>query len=147
MEGQKKGYGAAGTPPVIKQYRAVLFSALRDAGVPLDVLWQANEKTSFSVAKRTLQLHIKKLGQGGAVLSNDKKSGGQPALTDEEWHVVAGAILAQEKKVDSVWVRTFVREYFGHDFSESSISRHMDELDLSYQLTGRRKRKKKKILE
>lgn len=141
---KKKGrYVGASAPEEVKKYRAQLFVQLREVGLKLEKLVELNDKTDYPASERTLRHHMASVKSGQPILKEEKKSGGQSVLTDQEWDIVAGVILCEKEKVDSVWVRTFVRDNFGHDYSESSISRHVAALNLSYQLTGRRKRKEK----
>lgn len=75
---------------------------------------------------------------GETPLSAEKKSGAPPVLTDEEWAIVFGWVLAQEKIVDLETVRRWMVANLGINVSHATISRHKDEMGLSFQLVGRR---------
>jgi hypothetical protein len=98
MKRSRGSYAAGGTPAVIKEYRAQLAFELKQRGVSLDVFLDANDATQFGVKLRTLQEHVKAIDEGEAPLSAEKKSGRPAKLTDEQWDVVAGAILLEKKK-------------------------------------------------
>jgi hypothetical protein len=58
METPSKKFASAGTPQVVKEYRAELASALKKRGVSLDVFLAANNETHFSVSRSTLFDHV-----------------------------------------------------------------------------------------
>jgi transposase len=142
MNGKRGKYASGGTPALVKDYRAQLARALRDAGVRLETFVEANNSTSFPVALRTLQEHVAALEAGRAPLSAEKKSGRRAKLTEEQWAVVAGAILLSAEKTDLQWVVTWIRENLDIDVDYSTVSRHIAELQLSFRLTGGRPRPK-----
>jgi hypothetical protein len=98
MKRSRGSYAAAGTPAVVKEYRAQLAAALKRRGVALDVFLEANSETDFPVGRQTLFRNVKAVDEGEAPLSAEKKSGRPAKLTDEQWDVVAGAILLEKKK-------------------------------------------------
>ena len=98
MKRSRGSYAAASTPAVVKEYRAQLAFELKRRGVSLNVFVDANNATHFGVKLRTLQEHVKAIDEGKAPLSAEKKSGRPAKLTDEQWDVVAGAILLEKKK-------------------------------------------------
>ena len=83
---------------MVKEYRAQLAAALKRQGVSLDVFLKANNETDFIVKRRTLFQNVKAIDEGEAPLSAEKKSGRPVKLTDEQWDIVAGAILLEKKK-------------------------------------------------
>ena len=98
MKRSRGSYAAGGTPAVVKEYQAQLAAALKRQGVSLDVFLKANNETDFVVKRRTLFQNVKAIDEGEAPLSAEKKSGRPAKLTDEQWDVVAGAILLEKKK-------------------------------------------------
>ncbi len=98
MKRSRGSYAAAGTPAELKEYRAQLAAALKRRGVSLDVFLEANNETVFPVGRQTLFRNVKAVDEGKAPLSAEKKSGRPAKLTDEQWDVVAGAILLEKKK-------------------------------------------------
>jgi transposase len=92
MKRSRGSYATAGTPHVVKEYRAQLAFELKRRGVSLDIFVEANNATQFGVKLRTLQEHVKAIDEGEAPLSAEKKSGRPAKLTDEQWDLVAGAI-------------------------------------------------------
>src|SRR4051794_4814356 len=98
MKRSRASYAAAGTPAVLKEYRAQLAAAFKRRGVSLDVFLETNNETSFPVSQSTLYRNVKAVDEGKAPLSAEKKSGRPAKLTDEQWDVVAGAILLEKKK-------------------------------------------------
>ena len=51
---------------------------------------------------RTLQEHVKAIDERKAPLSAENKSGRPAKLTDEQWDIVAGAILLEKKNGPAV---------------------------------------------
>ena len=98
MKRSRGSYAAAGTPTELKEYRAQLAAALKRRGVSLDVFLEANNETVFPVGRQTLFRNVKAVDERKAPLSAEKKSGRPAKLTDEQWDVVAGAILLEKKK-------------------------------------------------
>ena len=98
MKRSRGSYAAASTPAVVKEYRAQLAFELKQRGVSLDIFLEANNTTQFGVKLWTLQEHVKALDEGKAPLSAEKKSGRPAKLMDEQWDIVAGAILLEKKK-------------------------------------------------
>lgn len=135
-------YKAGGTPAGIKDYRAEFVFRLLECGVEWEKIMEASNLTKYAVGKSTLERHVARARKGEPVVSQEKHSGRAPILTPAEWDIVAGAILLEKNKVDSVWVRKFVNDYFGKDLGESTISDHIRELDLSYGLAKRKKRQR-----
>ena len=138
METPSKKFASAGTPQVVKEYRAELASALKKRGVSLDVFLAANNETRFSVSRSTLFNHVAAIDRGEAPLSSEKKSGRPGALTGEQWDIVCGAILASEEKCDLAWVKDFIESAFGEEVSDSTITRHLAENRLTLQMVGLR---------
>jgi hypothetical protein len=98
MKRSRRTYTAGGTSPEVKEYRAQLAAALKQRCVTLDVFLEANNTTSYAVSRATLFRNMKAVDEGKAPLSAEKKSGRPAKLTDEQWDVVAGAILLEKKK-------------------------------------------------
>jgi transposase len=98
MKRSRRSYATAGTPQVVKEYRAQLAFELKRRGVSLDIFVEANNATQFGVKLRTLQEHVKAIDEGEVPLSAEKKSGRPAKLTDEQWDVIAGAILLEKTK-------------------------------------------------
>jgi transposase len=138
MKNSPGSYAAAGTPVEVKEYRAKLALELKRAGVSLDVIVKANNLTQFPVGRSTLFAHVKALEAGEAPLSAEKHSGRPVKLTTEEWAIVAGAILLEVKKTDLQWVVTWIEGSFGVNVSLATVSRWLDELELSFRLISGR---------
>jgi hypothetical protein len=98
MKRSRGNYAAGGTSPEVKEYRAKLAAALKRRGVSLEVFLEANNEAGFPVGRATLFRNVKAVDEGKAPLSAEKKSGRPAKLTDEQWDVVAGAILLEKKK-------------------------------------------------
>lgn len=138
METPSKKYASAGTPLVVKDYRAELVVALKKLGVSVDVFLAANNETRFPVSRSTLFEHVAAIERGEAPLSSEKRSGRPGALTGEQWDIVCGAILYAEEKCDLSWVKAFIEDAFDVDVSEPTISRHLKENHLTLQMVGQR---------
>jgi hypothetical protein len=83
MKRSRGSYATAGTPHVVKEYRAQLAFELKRRGVSLDVFVKANNVIQFGMKLHTLQEHVKVIDEGAAPLSAEKKSGRPAKLTDE----------------------------------------------------------------
>ena len=138
MEPSPKKYPSAGTPPVVKEYRAELALALKKRGVPLYTFLLANNETRFPTKQSTLYRHVQRVDAGEAPLSAEKKSGRPGALTGEQWDIVCGAILSAEEKCSISWVKAFVLNSFGVDVSEATVSRHLKDCRMTLQMVGLR---------
>jgi transposase len=102
MKRSRGNYAAGGTPPEAKEYRAKLAAALKRRGVSLEVFLEANNEAGFPVGRATLFRNVKAVDEGKAPLSAEKKSGRPAKLTDEQWDVVASAILLEKKNGSAV---------------------------------------------
>jgi len=138
MEGTSKKYASTGTPQDIKEYRATLALELEDMGVSLATFLKANNKTNYQVSQATLYRHVAALRQGDAPLSVEKKSGRPKKLSNENWDIVAGAILCAQEEVNLEWIVSFISKNFDVDYDESTICRKLDKLKLTLQMTGSR---------
>ncbi len=98
MKCSSGSYAAGGTSPEIKEYRAKLAVALKRHGMSLEVFLEANNEAGFTVGWATLFQNVKAINEGKAPLSAEKMSGRPAKLMDEQWDVVAGAILLEKKK-------------------------------------------------
>ena len=76
--------------------------------------------------------------RGDAPLSAEKNSGARPALTEEQRAICFGRVLSREKVVDLETVRRWIQANLGVDVSIATISRHKDQMGMSFQLVGRR---------
>ncbi len=138
MKRERASYAAGGTPAEVKDYRAQLAAALKRRGVPVQTFLEANNETDYSLSLSTLYSHIAAAEAGHSPLSAESGAGRPTKLTEEQWHVVAGAILTEAKKTDLQWVQTWVGDHLGIDLAYSTISRHLNDLDLCFRLTGGR---------
>jgi hypothetical protein len=132
MERSPGTYASSGTPVMVKEYRAALAAALRHEGITLDVFIKANNKMAFLVGQSTLFAHMKALDEGEAPLSVEKGSGHPLKLGEEQWAVIAGAILMEPKKMDLQWVATWVKDNMDMDVSLATVSRWLDLLELLF---------------
>lgn len=138
MKRPRSTYAAGGTPPEVKEYRAQLAAALKQRGVSLDVFLEANNETDYPVSRMTLFRHVKAIEADEPPLSPDKRSGRPAKMTAEQWHVVAGAILLEKKKTDLQWVESWIEANFDIKLGLSTVSRHLDEMELSFRLSNGR---------
>jgi hypothetical protein len=74
---------------------------------------EANNEMPFPVSRRTLFEHVAAIKEGRSPLTAEKLSGRPTKLTDEEWEVVAGAILLEEQKTDFQWVINWIHAKLG----------------------------------
>ena len=98
MKRSRASYGTCGTSPEVKEYRAQLAAAMKRMGISLETFLEANKNTQHQVSRATLFRNVKAIEDGEPPLSAEKKSGRPAKLTDEQWDVVAGAILLEKKK-------------------------------------------------
>ncbi len=131
-------YAGAGVSPEVKDHTARLAVALQALEVPVETVLKALSKTDYAPSRRTLMEHMAAIKDGDRPLSDKKGSGRPPALTDEEWAIVFGWVLRQQKMANLVTVQRWIKANFDMDVSIGSISRHKDAMGLSFQLVGRR---------
>lgn len=131
-------YAGKGVSSDVKEHTAELTKALLDEGVEMSTIVSSLKKTRYAPSQRTLYRHVERIKSGEDVLSAEKKTGREAALTEEEKWVVAGWILAQEKKVDLWMAKQWIRANMGVIVDISTVSRWKDALGLSVQLTGKR---------
>ncbi len=81
--------------------------------------------------------HMAAIKGDNAPLSTEKGSGRPPALTDEQWAIVFGWALRQQKTVHLETVQRWIVANLDVDVSLASVSRHKDLMGLSFQLVGR----------
>ncbi len=120
---------------MVKEYRAKLAAALKRRGVSLDIFLKANNETAFGVA--TLFQNVKAIDEGKAPLSAEKRSSHPVKLTDEQWDVVAGAILLGKKKTDLQWIVTWIEADFAQTLAFATMSRYIHHLQLSFPLIAK----------
>ncbi len=133
-----RGYTGSGTLPEIKEHTARLAVALQARGVPLQVIVDSLSDTTYGPKERTLLRHMAAIKRGEAPLSNDKGTGRAPALTDEQWAIVFGWVLREQKPVDLERVQQWIKANFDIEVSVATVSRSKDLMGLSFQLVGRR---------
>lgn len=73
---------------------------------------------------------------------DEKKAGRHALLSEENWEVLCGWILQHPKKVGLREVKDMMKELFGVTMKKSAISDNLGRLDMSSQLTGKRKHRK-----
>ena len=136
--GREKTYAGAGVSPEVKDHTARLAVALQARGVSMSVILSALSDTDYAPAPRTLREHMAAIKGSEAPLSAEKGSGRPSVVTDEEWAIVFGRVLRQTKPVGLEWVQQWIKVNLGIDVSIATVSRHKDEMGLSFQFTGSR---------
>ena len=87
-------------------------------------------KTGFTVAPSTLGRWVARLDTIGNVISQNKESGNEPALSREQRDIASGMVLHENANGNIVSLdsfKCFVQEYFDLIISYSTISRYLDE--------------------
>ena len=112
--------------------------ALQGLEVPVSTIVLALSKTDYAPDKRTLQRHMAAIKAGNAPFSAEKASGRKPALQDEQWAIVFGWVLHQNKILNLEQVQRWIKANLGLDVSIATISRHKDAMGLSFRLVSRR---------
>ena len=136
MKGRKRSAPTGGTPTSVKEYRAELALALKDAGVPLQTFLDANDKTRYPVKKTALYDHVAAIKSGESPFKQAKQSGRPPALTDADWDVVCGAILRSKSPADLSWIQRWIRDNFAVELDLSNISRHLKDKVMTWRLAS-----------
>ena len=131
-------YAGGGVLADVKDHTARLAVALQARGVPLETIVKSLSTTSYAPARRTLLQHMAAVKADTAPLSADKGAGRPRALTHELWAVVFGWVLRQQKPVDLETVQRWIKANLDVNVSLATVSRHKDEMGLSFQLVGRR---------
>jgi len=131
-------YAGAGVSPAIKEHTAALAVALQALGVPVSTVVQALRQTDYAPKERTLCRHMAAVKAGRSPLSAEKATGRQPVLSDEEWEIVFGWVLQQNKIVNLEDVQQWIKVNLHLDVSIATISRHKDTMGMTMKLVGRR---------
>lgn len=135
---QPGSYSSAGVSPETKLFAAQLAVALKPLGVTIPQFASAASSTLYQVTKRSLQRHVAAVERGGNPFTDEKESGRRPTLTHDQWMVVSGAVLAHTKNVSDSWIRTWLWLNFGVKVDLSTVSRHMQSMSMTVQLSGKR---------
>ncbi len=131
-------YAGTGVTPAIKEHTAKLAVALQAAGVPMATIVQALRNTDYAPEERTLFRHMAAIKAGQTPLSAEKASGRPATLTDEEWEIVFGWVLQQNKIANLEDVQRWIKANLHLDVSIATISRHKDTMGMSFKLVSRR---------
>ena len=134
----RSGYVSKGVSPEVKEQAATIAKKLREEGKPWKEVVEKVSSPSYSPSERTLKLHVAKVRDNQPLFKDEKDSGRPATLTAEQWEVVGGAILLEEKETDYAWTKDWIATNIGVDVSIPTISRHLKDLELSIQLTGGR---------
>jgi hypothetical protein len=98
MESPTKKSSPSAKKTELNVYAAELFLALEDRGITQRDFVQATKNTSHKMSEATLSRNIKALKKGESPYKDSDKRGRPAKLTDEQWNIVAGAILCFDKK-------------------------------------------------
>lgn len=131
-------YASKGVSEDVKTHTAEFVKALLEGGVEKKTIITALKKTCYSPSRRTLDQHLASLERGESLFSPEKNQGRPTLLTEEQKWIVAGWVLAQEKKVELFSIQQFVDANFDIYLSYPTVSRFIDEMELSVQLTSKR---------
>ena len=135
---QPGSYSSAGVSPETKLFAAQLAVALKPLGVTIPQFAAAASSTLYQVTKRSLQCHVAAVERGDNPFADEKESGRRPTLTHDQWMVVSSAVLAHTKNVSNSWIRTWLWLNFGVKVDLSTVSRHMQLMSMTVQLSGKR---------
>ena len=133
-------YSGSGVSDQVKQVVAQIALNLVDGGMPLAEAAEKVKTDEYGPSERTLYNAIAKLRRGEPVVSPVKNQGRPPALTDEQWSIVFGWVLCQEKKVELFHIMTWVEANFGAKVSIPTVSRACRDFGFSVQLACRHPR-------
>ena len=133
---REKTYAGAGVSPEVKDHTARFAVELQAHGVSMSIILSSLQGTEYRCG--TLREHMAAVKRNEAPLSGEKEAGRHPALTDEQWAIVFGRVLRQTKPVALEDVQRWIKANLGMDVSIATVSRHKDEMGLSFQLTGSR---------
>ena len=137
LPARAREYAGSGVPAAVKEHTAHFAVALQGQGVPVETILKALADTSYAPKRRTLMEHMAAIKGDNAPLSTEKGSGRPPALTDEQWAIVFGWALRQQKTVHLETVQRWIVANLDVDVSLASVSRHKDLMGLSFQLVDR----------
>jgi len=122
----------------VKEHTARFAKALLANDVPMETIVLSLSDTGYSPQKSTLYQHIARLESGDGPIFSETKEGRPAALTEEQWHVVAGWVLLQEKKVDLWTTKLWIKNNYQVGVSVATVSRRKEELGLAVRLTNAR---------
>ena len=97
--------------------------------------------TDYAPSRNILYEHMSKIKRGENMLSHDKHSGGHPKLMEEDWNIICGWILCQGSIPKLETVVKWIMVNFDVSLNKSTISRHLKEMGLSFQLASSRSTK------
>ena len=133
-------YSGSGVSDEVKRVVAQIALNLADGGMPLAEVAKKVKTDEYGPSEKTLYHAIAKLRRGEPVVSPVKNQGRPPALTDEDWAVLFGWVLLQEKKLEHHDLVEWLEANFGVKVSASTVSRACRTFGFSIQLTSRHPR-------
>ncbi len=131
-------YMSKGVSPETKVALAQYAAGAKREGVSIPAFVGFGAEADYQPKTRTLQAHVAAINAGESPLLEEKKSGSQKKLSEEELHILFGAVLADEKPVGCKQVQDHSWKLFGDPLSQPTASRYMQLGELSYQLHGTR---------
>jgi hypothetical protein len=134
----KRDYATAGISADVKETIAEFIVELEAEGVKRSTILTALSRTRYSPDPRTLRRHLGAIKSSLPPFSNSKASGRPPTLSDDDWAIICGWILSRPKELDLEAVARWIATNFNKEVSHATISRYIDVMGLSFQLTGRR---------
>lgn len=121
-----------------KQYAAEVAITLQQQGMTIEEIAFVLCQPTYQPGTRALQGHVSAIKGGGTPFKDTNNAGRPQKLLQEDWEVVAGWILSHENALELSDVVAWIKANFKGSIDESTVSRHKDDLHLSYQLFGSR---------
>lgn len=123
----------------------VLHSSVRECLTDLYIAWKAQgnkrkefldllDQAGYNVPPRTLSNWVSQKRSTGAALSNDKETGREKLLTEEQQKLICGYVLDRNNKNKEVHLYTvsnFISNNFNIKISNSTILRYLHQLGFS----------------
>ena len=140
MATSKPIHKGSGVSIDVKEFAAHWAVHLENSGVPFSLILKTMKKTRYSPCSNTLKSHMEEIRVNGKLKVNSSASGRKPKLSDEEWRIIAGWILVQNNSVNFEDVLGWIDKNFDVKLDKATLSRHLQILEMTTQLVGKRPR-------
>ena len=140
--GSRGPYRSRGVSNQTKRQVAQMALAAKRRGETIESFAQSLSGSPYAPSVRILQEHVCLLERGDTLLQDEKVTGRPALVSEEQWDVLCGFILTHPKEVDLLTAQKKLKDMFGIDVSNATMSYHLARKGMSSQLSGKRPHEK-----